>query len=84
MLRRDCLFVAIYYNCRHCSANIGVLKEQNFRTDQLGFHALTSEERLEMIHMDHSGNTVVKIICEDCQEALERNPIYHELDRFIQ
>ncbi|RBW67669.1 anti-sigma-F factor Fin family protein [Bacillus taeanensis] len=76
--------MAIYYNCRHCGVNVGVLEEKSLHIEQLGFHLLTNEERMEMIETDYQGNTVVKIICEDCQEALERNPVYHQLDRFIQ
>lgn len=50
----------------------------------LGFQFLNDEERIDMIQYDSSGNITVKSICEDCQEALERNPDYHSLNSFIQ
>lgn len=76
--------MAIHYKCRHCSQNIGIIDDVEVDERQLGFQALTSEERLEMIEYDQNGDIMVKAICESCQEALDRNPIFHQLDSFIQ
>ncbi len=77
-------FVAIHYICRHCHQNIGTIDAVEVEEQKLGFQALTNEERLEMIEYDKNGDMKVKVICETCQEALERNPLFHQLDSFIQ
>ncbi|TYR78309.1 anti-sigma-F factor Fin family protein [Priestia megaterium] len=76
--------MSIHYFCRHCSAKVGMIEETTHNTEQLGFHHLTSDERKEFIHYHSNGDLVVKTICEDCQEALERNPDYHQYETFIQ
>jgi hypothetical protein len=76
--------VAIHYNCRHCGHSVGTVDAKSIYTEQLGFHILTGEERQEMIAYQQNGDIHVKTICEDCQEALERNPAWHETESFIQ
>jgi hypothetical protein len=53
-------------------------------SESLGLHTLTDQERLEMVSYDPAGDIYITSICEDCQEALERNPDYHQLDFLIQ
>jgi Protein of unknown function (DUF2757) len=36
-----------------------------------------------MVAYDVTGNIHITAICEDCQEALERNPDYHQYDFLI-
>ncbi len=74
----------IHYVCRHCGAEIGRLSQINHTADELGFQQLTEEERQAMVHYHHDGTIEVKAICEDCHEAMERTPSFHELDTFIQ
>lgn len=79
--------MAIHYYCRHCNVNVGSLENtagQPISTNQLGFDHLTGEERQEMISYDSKGDVHVKTICEDCQEALDRNPDFHQYESFIQ
>lgn len=76
--------MAIHYKCRHCNQSIGMIDDVEVDERQLGFQALTNEERLEMIEYDQNGDILVKAICESCQEALDRNPMFHQLDSFIQ
>lgn len=76
--------VDIKYTCRHCGTSVGTIKSNMFKTNQLGFDQLNVDERKEMIRHETNGDVVVQTICEDCQEALERNPQYHEWDTFIQ
>jgi len=76
--------MAIHYFCRHCGIKVGSLEDLSLYSDQLGFHHLTNDERKEFIQYLPNGDIHVKIICEDCQEALERNPEFHGLDNFIQ
>jgi hypothetical protein len=76
--------MAIHYRCRHCGVNVGKIEEQNVDSQKLGFHQLDHSERTEMIQYDESGDMHVNTICEDCHEALDRNPQFHENTTFIQ
>ncbi|WP_078378387.1 anti-sigma-F factor Fin family protein [Sutcliffiella halmapala] len=76
--------MAIHYNCRHCGHKVGTIDAKSVFTEQLGFHQLTDIERQEMITYQQDGDIHVKTICEDCQEALDRNPSWHETESFIQ
>jgi hypothetical protein len=67
--------VAIHYHCRHCGTKLGSIDKASIHSESLGLHKLTDQERLEMVAYDSSG--------EDCQEALERNPDYHQYDFLI-
>jgi hypothetical protein len=37
-----------------------------------------------MIHYDEVGDMHVRAICEDCHDALMKNPQFHEYHTFIQ
>jgi hypothetical protein len=76
--------MALHYYCRHCGTKVGTINRMSIYSEQLGFHHLTDEERLEMISYLPNGDIQVKTICEDCQEALERNPEYYLYEKFIQ
>ncbi|KAA0543712.1 anti-sigma-F factor Fin family protein [Bacillus sp. BGMRC 2118] len=76
--------MSIHYNCRHCGVTIGSIDRMSIHSEELGFHQLNDEERLDMINYQENGEIHVKSICEDCQEALDRNPHYHENQTFIQ
>ncbi|MBD8071014.1 anti-sigma-F factor Fin family protein [Bacillus sp. PS06] len=76
--------MALHYFCRHCGVKVGSIDQMSLYTDSLGFHQLTDDERQDMITYESTGDIHVKTICEDCQEALERNPDLHQYERFIQ
>ncbi|WLR41928.1 anti-sigma-F factor Fin family protein [Bacillus carboniphilus] len=76
--------MSIQYVCRHCGMEMAKINESVLDSWRLGFDILSTEEREEMVNYEDNGNIFVKAICEDCQEALDRNPSYHELDSFIQ
>ncbi|RAK16560.1 uncharacterized protein DUF2757 [Anoxybacillus vitaminiphilus] len=76
--------MALHYYCRHCGTKVGTIDRMSLYSEQLGFHHLTDKERLEMISYLANGDIHIKTICEDCQEALERNPEYHLYEKFIQ
>ncbi|WP_186575710.1 anti-sigma-F factor Fin family protein [Aquibacillus kalidii] len=76
--------MAIVYSCNHCGNQIGQLEQKVIDTQSLGWKELSSDERKEMIQYQNNGDIHIKAICEDCQETLENNPHYHELDYFIQ
>ncbi|MEH7108270.1 anti-sigma-F factor Fin family protein [Bacillus sp. JJ1764] len=75
--------MAIHYHCRHCGAKLGSIEQSSIYSESLGLHTLTEHERQEMVTYDTSGDIHIKAICEDCQEALERNPDYHQYDYLI-
>ena len=75
--------MAIIYKCRHCSTQIGKI-DQHIETETLGFDHLTSMERKDMLEYNENGDVLVHVICEDCHEALIRNPDLYELDQLIQ
>ncbi|MED3624596.1 anti-sigma-F factor Fin family protein [Neobacillus thermocopriae] len=75
--------MAIHYHCRHCGTKLGSIEQTSIHSETLGLHKLTEQERLEMVTYDSLGNIHIKAICEDCQEALERNPDYHQYDFII-
>lgn len=75
--------MAIHYQCRHCKTKLGEIKHQ-VDSGSLGFDQLTSEERTDMVTYHSSGDIQVDAICEDCHEALMRNPNLYELDNVIQ
>ncbi|GAE31749.1 anti-sigma-F factor Fin family protein [Halalkalibacter sp. AB-rgal2] len=75
--------MAIHYQCRHCHAKVGTI-EHSIHANVLGFDMLTSTERTEMVSYLENGDIHVKVICEDCHEALIRNPDLHEVDIVVQ
>ncbi|MFL6554517.1 MAG: anti-sigma-F factor Fin family protein [Bacillus sp. (in: firmicutes)] len=75
--------MAIHYHCRHCGTKLGSIDKASIHSEALGLHKLNDQERLEMVAYDASGDIHITAICEDCQEALERNPDYHQYDFLI-
>lgn len=76
--------MAIMYQCRHCKEYLAELSHEFVDTNQLGLEELSEEDQLQMIRYHENGNIQIDTICEHCQEALEKNPHYHELDFFLQ
>lgn len=76
--------MAIHYNCRHCGVNVGTIDSSSLHSESLGLQFLTNDERKDMIAYQSNGDITIKTICEDCQEALERNPEFHQYEQFIQ
>nr|WP_107728484.1 anti-sigma-F factor Fin [Desmospora activa] len=62
------------YRCRYCNHLIGQIEDDLVTELDLGFHRLTPAERRDIIIDDGDGHTHVKVVCESCQEMLERNP----------
>lgn len=65
--------MAIHYTCRYCHSSVGVING-HVTEMQLGFHWLTPEERKDIISYDMKGDTLVRVVCETCQEMLDKNP----------
>jgi hypothetical protein len=76
--------MALHYHCRHCGVNVGSIDNISVSSEQLGFDHLTNDERQEMITYQQNGDILIKTICEDCQDALNRNPDLHQYESFIQ
>lgn len=53
---------------------IAEFDESQVTENQLGFDSLTEEERALIISREQSGDTVVRITCDYCREALNWNP----------
>ncbi|GGA52296.1 hypothetical protein GCM10007416_26740 [Kroppenstedtia guangzhouensis] len=66
--------MSVTYLCRYCDMLIGQIEDERVTEFQLGFHLLTPEERKDIISYDSDGQTTVRVICESCQEMLDRNP----------
>lgn len=64
----------IKYVCKYCGQELGEFNDTVSNEEQLGFHSLTPIERESIITYMSNGDVVAKIICDYCQEALERNP----------
>jgi len=75
--------LAIHYQCRHCKTKLGEI-DQQVESNALGFDQLSSSERTDMVTYASNGDIHVEAICEDCHEALMRNPDLYELDHVIQ
>ncbi|GAE36570.1 anti-sigma-F factor Fin family protein [Halalkalibacter akibai] len=75
--------MAIHYQCRHCKTKLGEI-DQQVESNALGFDQLSSSERTDMVTYASNGDIHVEAICEDCHEALMRNPDLYELDHVIQ
>jgi len=76
--------MALHYHCRHCGVKVGSLDQMSLHSEKLGFNLLSDDERQDMISYQSNGDIEVKTICEDCHEALERNPDLHQYDNIIQ
>ena len=76
--------MALHYHCRHCGVKVGSIDSISVSSEQLGFHQLSNDERQEMITYQNNGDMHIKTICEDCQDALNRNPDLHQYESFIQ
>lgn len=66
--------MTISYVCRHCNTPLGSIDSPHVTELQLGFNSLTPDERRDIIAYDLSGDVIVKITCDYCNEALESNP----------
>jgi len=62
------------YVCKHCGQLLGAFDTAHLTEEKLGLHTLTSSERESIITYESNGDMVIKVVCEYCQEALEKNP----------
>ncbi|WP_067841272.1 anti-sigma-F factor Fin [Amphibacillus sediminis] len=73
----------VHYRCKHCQSSIAQLNHDRLNLDQLGFKHVAPEQRNHMIKQHSVNDVEVFVICESCESALYKFPIYHELDYFI-
>ncbi|ANS76380.1 hypothetical protein AWM70_18865 [Paenibacillus yonginensis] len=66
--------MAVHYVCRHCKTSIGRIDSPFVSEGQLGFTALTPEERRDIIAYDSNGDITVRVTCDYCAEAMTMNP----------
>ncbi len=62
------------YVCRCCGMKIGEIDQSMVTAGRLGLDSLTPEEQQHIISREHSGDTVVRVLCDYCKEALDHNP----------
>lgn len=68
------VMMSFRYECRCCGMTIGEIHRSDISEDQLGLSSLTPEERQHIISKEQSGDTVIRILCDYCKEALDANP----------
>lgn len=66
--------MTITYVCPHCRTEMGTVERSWWSEFRLGFPMLTQEERDAMISYNKSGDMVVTVSCEYCEEANLTNP----------
>ncbi|MGC5326800.1 anti-sigma-F factor Fin [Brevibacillus sp. SYSU BS000544] len=62
------------YECRCCGMTIGEITRSDVSEDQLGLNSLTPEERQHIISKEQGGDTVIRILCDYCLDALDQHP----------
>ncbi|MCT1901815.1 anti-sigma-F factor Fin family protein [Oceanobacillus sojae] len=76
--------MVIYYGCRHCGKELGVLNHTEIDLSLRFLNLLEEQDISEMIVFEKDGDFRLEVICEHCQQVLEEHPNYHELDHFLQ
>ena len=72
----------LQYICRYCRSSLGEIESAGLTDQQLGFDQLTPEERKDIITSNINGIQQVQIVCETCQQILEKNPDLYALPQF--
>ncbi len=62
------------YECRCCGMKLGEIDQENVTEFQLGLHSLTPEERQHIISKEIGGDTVIRLLCDYCRDALDQHP----------
>ncbi|MCF6094698.1 anti-sigma-F factor Fin family protein [Microaerobacter geothermalis] len=66
--------MAVHYICRYCRTHIGTINDPRVTESQLGFHLLSPDERNQILSYQPDGTVQANILCEHCQETIERYP----------
>ncbi|WP_339060693.1 anti-sigma-F factor Fin [Tepidibacillus marianensis] len=74
----------IKYVCRHCGHHLGSFDSLVAHDERLGLNSLTTQERENIISYESNGDIIANVVCEYCQEALERNPELMLLSNLLQ
>ncbi|SDJ17107.1 anti-sigma-F factor Fin [Natribacillus halophilus] len=70
--------MALYYHCRQCGTEMGIISASGKSYRDLGFGLLSQQDQEEMMNVDQAGHVHVDILCESCDEATALNPDLHE------
>lgn len=62
------------YVCRYCGQELGNVDVDEIGEERLGLNSLTPLELKSIITYEQNGDMIAKIICEHCEETLEKNP----------
>lgn len=66
--------MSIHYVCRFCGHNMGEIKNRFITEQHLGFDTLTAEEKKTVLSYKENGDIQANVICEHCQETIDRSP----------
>lgn len=66
--------MSIQYVCKYCRSQLGEIEQTVISEEQLGFDALSPEEKKSILQYREDGQIVAYVICEHCQETLDRHP----------
>ncbi len=76
--------MALTYKCKHCSKEMGSLQIEEIDLEKIGWEYLSEQEKLQLLQYTPDQTITITSICESCEHIIENNPLYHELDYFIQ
>lgn len=62
------------YVCRYCNHQLGHITNTLLNERELGFDMLTPEEKEHIVKKQDNGDTHVHVVCEHCQDTIQRNP----------
>lgn len=65
--------MTIKYVCKYCHNELATINS-SVTEQQLGFSALTEQDKQDMLSYDQIGNMQVNICCDYCYEALTAHP----------
>lgn len=64
----------IKYICKYCGQKLGQVEHNELFKSRLGIEILTPEELDSIVIYEDNGDIIVKVVCEFCEEALDKNP----------
>ena len=76
--------MAFRYKCNYCKSEIGRIEQAEVDAERLGFDFLTAEERESIITYNQTGDIIVAITCDYCNEALKHHPELSLVDNPLQ
>lgn len=77
--------MAIRYHCRHCETEIGSLPFESAEVVLNLLEKLNDDKGSEQfLTREKDGEFIVRCICEQCEQSLQKFPNYYSLKKWIQ